>query len=80
MQLRNKIMINEEYEDYRKQVLEKMKLVYQQKEEILTAFIAKYGCDPDEIEQVEWKKSLGETIWFVRKKTCDIKDGNIYEY
>lgn len=73
-------MINEEYEDYRKQVLEKMKLVYQQKEEILTAFIAKYGCDPDEIEQVEWKKSLGETIWFVRKKTCDIKDGNIYEY
>ena len=37
------------------------------KEEILRAFIAKYGYQPDEVEQVVENTPTG-TIWSVRKK------------
>lgn len=41
--------------------------IYAQREEILEAFIAKYGCEPDECEQVV-EKTLNGMRWFVRKR------------
>lgn len=41
--------------------------ILEQREEILSAFIAKYGLEPNEIEQVE-QQNENETIWFVRKR------------
>jgi hypothetical protein len=43
------------------------KKILEQREEILLAFSAKYGFNPDEIEQVV-KTINHEMIWFVRKK------------
>jgi hypothetical protein len=40
--------------------------IYGQREEILRAFIAKYGCGPDELEQVEERGEDGTTKWHVR--------------
>jgi hypothetical protein len=40
-----------------------LKDIYAQREEILTAFIAKYGCGPDECEQVVQHTSDGEKYW-----------------
>lgn len=37
--------------------------IYEQREEILTAFIAKYGCGPDECEQVVQLSPDGEKYW-----------------
>ena len=42
--------------------------VYGQREEIIEAFIAKYGFGPDEVEQVEERCKDGSTKWYVRKK------------
>ncbi len=40
-----------------------------QREEILRAFIAKYGWEPDECEQVLEMTESGGTRWYVRRKT-----------
>lgn len=40
-----------------------------QHEEILAAFVAKYGADPDHVEQVEQRMPDGSIRWFVRLKT-----------
>jgi uncharacterized protein with von Willebrand factor type A (vWA) domain len=42
--------------------------VMDQREEILEAFVAKYGADPDQVEQVEQQMKDGSTCWFVRIK------------
>ena len=42
--------------------------ILEHKEEILEAFIAKYGCEPDEMEIVE-TRGIDEVSWRVRKKT-----------
>ncbi len=47
----------------------KHKEVMDQREEIMTAFIAKYGCEADEIVQVEWRKSVSELLWFLVRRT-----------
>lgn len=61
------------------------KEVLDQREEIMTAFVAKYKCEPDDMVQVEWRKSVSEMLWFlVRKSDCifcqkcneKISDGN----
>jgi len=41
-------------------------VLYAQREEILAAFIAKYGCNPDEIEQI-YETSGNQVRWYVRK-------------
>ena len=41
--------------------------IFRQREEILTAFIAKYGIDPEECEQVI-EQGSNKTSWFVRKR------------
>ena len=46
---------------------ETMEKISAQREEILTAFIAKYGCEPNEVEQVT-EFRCDSTVWFVRKK------------
>lgn len=53
------------------EAVKKRKEVYDQREEIMTAFIAKYNCEPDDMVQVEWRKSHSEMLWFVvRKQDC----------
>jgi len=48
---------------------QKMREVMAQREEILTAFIAKYGFEPDEIVQVLKQHGDGTQEYFVRQKT-----------
>lgn len=50
---------------WEEQVQKTIAEIAEQREEILRAFIAKYGCEPDEVEQV-MRVSPWETIWFVR--------------
>lgn len=44
-----------------------------QREEIITSFIAKYGCLPDEIIQIHQITPDGESRWIVRKMTEEEK-------
>ncbi len=41
--------------------------IYEQREQIITAFLAQYECKPDEIEQVV-QYTGNQITWFVRKK------------
>jgi len=43
--------------------------VMDQREEILRAFIAKYGYEPDKVMQVEQRMSDGSVRWFVCHKS-----------
>ncbi len=58
------IKLDKVYDDYMK----KYAMVMEQKEEILTAFIAKYGTNPEDLVCVEWRKSPFETLWFIKTK------------
>jgi hypothetical protein len=52
--------------------------IINQREEILRAFIAKYGFDPDEVEQVVDMNDYDKLIirWYVRKKGGqDVRSG-----
>lgn len=40
-----------------------------QREEILAAFVAKYGFEPDRAVQVEKKMDDGTTRWFVHRRS-----------
>jgi propanediol dehydratase large subunit len=42
--------------------------IQKQRDEILQAFIAKHGCEPDECEQVIIADTSSVIRWFVRKK------------
>ena len=42
-------------------------MVMEQREEIIKAFIAKYNCSPDEIEQVIQTED-NKVVWYLRKK------------
>ena len=61
-----------EMNELRELVRKKIDEIYANREEILTAFIAKYGCHPDEIEQVCQIEGM-ETRWYIRfrEKTFD---------
>lgn len=41
-----------------------------QRAEVLAAFVAKYGCGPDEVVQVERHTGTG-TRWWVERRTND---------
>jgi len=47
-------------------MMERVTEIYEQRDEILEAFVAKYGFAPDECEQVEQKTETGSR-WFVVK-------------
>lgn len=49
-------------------VEEMIAAIYAQREEILTAFIAKHGFQPEEAEQVEERRDDGTTVWYIRKR------------
>lgn len=48
---------------------DRIRHIYGQREEILTAFIAKYGYEPDRLVQCEERTSNGMTRWYVRRFT-----------
>lgn len=45
--------------------------IHAQREEILSAFIAKYGVEPDRVVQVEQRMEDGTTRWFVHRRSDD---------
>jgi hypothetical protein len=49
-------------------VLTVMQRVMEEREQILHAFVAKYGFEPDECVQVEFRTKEGQHGWCVRKK------------
>ena len=53
-------------------VRKKLIKCYDQREEIIEAFIAKHGCEPDEIEQV-FEQNTGCSRWYLQKKTIRSK-------
>ena len=53
--------------DQKKKTKELINSILSQREEIVKAFIAKYGFAPEEAEQVCQQTSEG-IIWFIRKK------------
>ena len=51
----------------RNEILKKWDGVLEQREEILSAFIAKYELQPEEVEQVV-ENATGSITWFVRER------------
>lgn len=51
-----------------KATIDAYKVVMAQREEILAAFIAKYGVEPQDIVQKEFIKSPTERYWFIETK------------
>lgn len=67
------MMISRDYflltnDDYKQLINSRIKAIVDQQEEILIAFIAKYGCEPEEIEQVEVEHPNSGRTWYVRKR------------
>jgi hypothetical protein len=61
----------EEKDDVWRDAKLKYKNVLEQREEIMTAFAAKYNCEPDEMVQVEQRPDASTMLWFVvRKQDC----------
>ena len=54
-------------EDLQEMIRREIDAVMNQREEILRAFIAKYSCQPDEIEQVEVRTETGWR-WYAQRK------------
>lgn len=54
--------------------------VFAYREEILKAFVAKYGCGPDEVEQVEQRNADGTWEWCVRRKSSVVPVGHARLY
>lgn len=50
-------------------VRQKVEEVLGQREEVLRAFIAKHGFEPDRAIQIEQRMPDGTTRWFVRRRT-----------
>jgi len=53
-------------EEISKYVMEKYRKVMAQREEILTAFIAKFGTEPQNVVQIERKNHDGSTTWSLK--------------
>lgn len=50
------------------EAIKAMRHVMDQREEILQAFVAKHGFDPDECVQIQFQTKEGSFGWCVRKK------------
>lgn len=55
-------------EALREKAMAQYREVLSGREEILKAFIAKHGCEPDEVMQVEQQMDDGTTRYWVEKK------------
>jgi hypothetical protein len=51
--------------------------ILDQREEILKAFIAKWGYEPDEVEQVHEKQPYGDIYYIQKRETSDSRKENI---
>lgn len=58
----------EEKDEVNAAIKEKMKEVMAQREEIMTAFAAKYNCDPADMVQIEERLSATQAAWYVVHK------------
>jgi len=54
-------------EKLKKRLMRACRRIVNQREEILEAFIAKYGFQPDECQQIVQQKPDGTMRWFVEK-------------
>lgn len=52
-----------------KAINDALREVYDQREEILKAFVAKHGFDPDRAVQIEQRMPDGSLRWFIRQRT-----------
>lgn len=50
-------------------VSQKINEIYLQREEIIEAFIAKYGFEPERAVQVEQRADDGTSRWFIHRRT-----------
>ena len=62
-------MNSDELKRFERRAIKAMSKVQAQREEILEAFVAKYGFDPEKVTQVLRIMPNGDTVWFVREKT-----------
>jgi hypothetical protein len=58
---------SKENQDYTGHIRWALKTLAEEREEILAAFMAKYRCGPEEVEQVVHYE-FGKVTWYVRKK------------
>lgn len=61
-------------ESIRLAVNAKLKVVYDQREEILEAFIAKHGFEPDDCVQVIQRTKDGGENYFIRQRTQEERE------
>ncbi len=52
-------------------IKEKIQYVVNHQEEIITAFVAKYKCQPEDIVCVNWRKDNFTNEWFIKTKSDD---------
>ncbi len=57
------------YEQYKISLQHMFKMVHQRREEILMAFYAKYGCEPDQVCQIETRDDEGNLMWYSTLKS-----------
>jgi hypothetical protein len=75
MSLRRLIEEPKFQEDIREMVVRIQKNILEQREEILTAFVAKYGVGPEEVMQVlHYDPVNGTVLWWIEKRRSDGKD------
>ena len=62
-------------EELRRRAHDRTREIFERQEEILAAFIAKYGVGPDEVEMVESPFYAGTRTWCVRLKPPRVYGG-----
>lgn len=50
-------------------VYERLSMIQAQREEVMEAFIAKYGFEPERFVQVEQRDISGSFSWYVRRRS-----------
>ena len=67
--------------DLRKRVQEKLRIINNNKEAIISAFIAETGCKPSECEYVEQYYADGSIKFYVQKREVEERIiGSYYQY
>jgi len=56
------------------EVVKQMRKIMEQREEILQAFVAKFGFEPEEAVQIEFRTKEGNPGWMVRKRRKEDPD------
>ena len=56
------------------QAVKAIRKIMAQREEILEAFVAKFGFQPEEAVQIEFQTPNGNRAWMIRKRTKEDPD------